>query len=341
MPVLSTGQLTLVDVAKRTNPDGSVARDIAELLSQQNDILEDVVWRPTNEVTAHTETIRTGLPSVYWRAYNQGVPRSKSTTAQVKEPVGMAEARNAIDAKLLELNGNSAAWRLTEDSPFVEAMGQEMAGKMFNGNVGVDGKSFSGLATRYSSTSAGNGNNVLLAGGSGADNASIYLVGWGESTVFGIYPKNSTAGLVYKDLGITDVIDANNNEYQAAKSLYQWDAGLVVKDWRYGLRIANIDMSDWLGVTGTQAWTSATHVLKLMVRALARIPNKNSCRLAFYCNRSVAEGLMVQAMDRSSSAVMSIQDSVNQFGQDVKQLMVLGVPVRIVDQLGIAETLVS
>lgn len=340
MATLASGQLTLVDIAKRTDSKGQALK-IAELLSQQNDILEDVVWRPSNELTSHKEGIRTGLPDIYWRGYNQGTPNSKSTTAQVVEPLAMAEARSHIDAKLLELNGNSASWRMTEEAPFVEAMGQGVAGKMFNGNVAVDAKTFSGLATRYSSTTAGNGNNVLLAGGSGADNASVYLVGWGENAVFGIYPKGTTAGLVMKDLGIDDVSDADGNPYQAAKTLYQWDCGLCVKDWRYAARIANIDMSDWLGVTGTQAWTSSTHVLKLMVKALARIPNKANCRLAFYANRSVAEGLMIQAMDRSSASVLSIQDSVNQFGQDIKQLTVLGVPVRIVDQLGIAETLVS
>lgn len=340
MATLASGQLTLVDIAKRTDSKGNALK-IAELLSQQNDILEDVVWRPSNELTSHKEGIRTGLPDIYWRGYNQGTPNAKSQTAQVVEPLAMAEARSHIDAKLLELNGNSASWRMTEEAPFVEAMGQGVAGKMFNGNVAVDPKTFSGLATRYSSTSAGNGNNVLLAGGSGADNASVYLVGWGENSVFGIYPKGSQAGLMMKDLGIDDVNDSDGNPYQAAKTLYQWDCGLCVKDWRYAGRIANIDMSDWLGVTGTQAWTSATHVLKLMVKLLARIPNKNNCRLAFYANRSVAEGLMIQAMDRSSASVLSIQDAVNQFGQEVKQLTVLGVPVRIVDQLGVAETLVS
>lgn len=340
MAVLSTGQLTLLDITKRMDSNGTPYK-IAELLSQQNDILEDIVWRPSNEMTSHKEGIRTGLPDIYWRSYNAGTPSSKSTTAQVSEPIAMAEARSHIDAKLLELNGNSATWRMTEESPFVEAMGQGVTGKFFTGNVATDPKTFSGLATRYSSTSAGNGNNVLLAGGSGADNASVYLVGWGENTAFGIYPKNGTAGLKMKDLGIDDVNDSDGNPYQAAKTLYNWDCGLCVKDWRYAARIANIDMSDWLGVTGTQAWTSATHVLKLMVKALARIPNKSNCRLAFYANRSVAEGLMVQAMDRSSSAVLSIQDAVNQFGQDVKQLTVLGVPVRIVDQLGNAETVVS
>ena len=175
MATLATGQLTLADWSKRTGPDGKIS-PIAELLSQQNDVLEDVVFMQANQPTSHVVAIRTGLPSVYWRAYNMGVPSSKSTTAQVTEPCAMLEARSHIDAKLLQLNNNSAAFRLSEESAFIEAMNQEMTGKIFNGNVGTDLKTFSGLATRYSSTTAGNGQNVILAGGSGSDNASMYLV---------------------------------------------------------------------------------------------------------------------------------------------------------------------
>lgn len=339
MPVLSTGQLTLADVSKRFNADGKVD-PVAELLSQQNDILEDAVFVEANQPTSHVSNVRTGLPAVYWRSYNQGVPSSKSTTAQVTEPCAMLEARSHIDAKLLQLNGNSAAWRLGEEAAFVEAMGQEMAAKMFNGNVGADLRTFSGFATRYSSTTAGNGQNVISAGGSGADNASMYLIGWGEQTVFCPFPKGSSAGLKQRDLGEESVQDASGGWYQAARSLFQWDAGLVVKDWRYAVRIANIDMSDWLGVTGTQALTASTNVVKLAVKALARIPNKNNCRLAFYANRSVYEGLMIQALDRSQN-VLKVEDAINQFGQDIKQLSILGVPCRLVDQLGVAETPVT
>lgn len=339
MATLSTGQLTLADYSKRLSPDGKID-PIAELLSQQNDILEDVVYKEANQPTSHVVTVRTGLPSVYWRQYNAGVPSSKSTTAQITEPCAMLEARSHIDAKLLQLNGNSAAFRLSEESPFIEAMSQEMVGKMFNGNVGSDLKTFSGLATRYSSTTAGNGGNVILGGGSGSDNASVYLVVWGEQTVFCTFPKGSRAGLSTRDLGEESVLDANNNYYQAARSLFQWDAGMVVKDWRYVVRIPNIDVSDWIGVTGTQAVTASTNLLKLMMRAIARIPNMNMGRPAFYCNRSVGEGLMIQALDKSNAA-LGIKDALTQFGQNIKQLEYMGVPVRIVDQLGIAETLVS
>lgn len=339
MAVLSTGQLTLADISKRMGPDGKVD-PVAELLSQQNDILEDIVMVESNEPTSHQVTVRTGLPAVYWRAYNQGVPSSKSTTAQVKEPIAMLEARSHIDAKLLTLNGNSAAFRLSEESPFIEAMGQEVAGKIFNGNVGSDLKTFTGLATRYSSTSAGNGGNVILAGGSGADNASVYLVVWGEQTVFATYPKGSRGGLQNRDLGEESVQDSNGNWYQAARSLFQQDIGLVVKDWRYVVRIANIDVSDWIGITGTQADTAATNLIKLLTRAIARIPNFNMGRAAFYANRSIREGLMIQAQSKSQT-VLSIEKATTQFGQNINQLSFLGIPFRGVDQLGIAETLVS
>lgn len=339
MATLSTGQLTLADITKRMSPDGKVD-PIAELLSQQNEILEDLMYVEANQPTSHVVTVRTGLPAVYWRQYNAGVPSSKSTSAQITEPCAMLEARSHIDAKLLTLNGNSAAFRMSEDSPFVEAMGQEMVGKLFNGNVGADLKTFSGLATRLSSTTAGNGNNVILAGGAGSDNASMYLVVWGDQTVFCTYPKGSKGGLSSRDLGEESVSDGNGGFYQAARSLYQWDSGLVVKDWRYAARIANIDVSDWIGVTASQASTASTNLVKLMMRAIARIPNKNMGRAAFYCNRSIQEGLMIQALEKSQNA-LGIKAAINQFGNSINQLEFQGIPVRCVDQLGIAETLVA
>lgn len=339
MATLSTGQLTLADYAKRLSPNGKID-PIAELLSQTNSILEDVVMVEANQPTSHVVTVRTGLPAVYWRQYNAGVPSSKSTTAQITEPCAMLEARSHIDSKLLNLNGNSAGFRLSEETPFIEAMGQEMTSKLFNGNVGVDLKTFSGLATRYSSTTAGNGGNVILGGGAGSDNASVYLVVWGEQTVFCPFPKGSRAGLSSRDLGEESVPDGSGGWYQAARSLFQWDAGLVVKDWRYVVRIPNIDISDWIGVTGSQASTAATNLIKLMMRAIARIPNFSMGRAAFYCNRSIQEGLMIQALEKSSSA-LGIKDALTQFGQTMKQLEFMGIPVRGVDQLSIAETLVS
>jgi hypothetical protein len=77
-----------------------------------------------------------------------------------------------------------------------------------------------------------------------------------------------------------------------------------------------------------------------MMRANARIPNLNMGRAAFYANRSIQEGLMIQALEKSSSA-LGIKPAMTQFGTQINQLEFMGIPVRGVDQLGIAETLVS
>ena len=133
MATLATTSLTLADWAKRLDPEGRVPV-VAELLSQSNQVLEDAVFVPGNLPTGHRVVIRTGLPQVYWRALNQGVPPSKSTTAQVDEACGMLEAFSEMDVDLAELNGNTEEFRLSEDIPFLEAMNQEMAQKLFYGN---------------------------------------------------------------------------------------------------------------------------------------------------------------------------------------------------------------
>jgi hypothetical protein len=326
MAVLSTGQLTLADHAKRLDPDGKVPA-IAELLSQTNEILEDMAFVPGNLPTGHRVVIRTGLPAVYYRALNQGVPTSKSQTAQVDEQIGMLEARSHIDAKLYALAEDKDAFRLSEDSAFIEAMNQAQAQGVFYGNPATDPRTYLGLATRYGAISgAGNAANVLDAGGTGTDNASIWLVGWGESTVFGIYPKGTQAGLAVRDLGEDDVLDANGNTYRAVKSLYQWDNGLVVKDWRYVVRIANIDISNLV------AESSAADLIKLMARAVDRLPSRGMCRPAFYMNRTLHSMLRIQAMNKTSN-VLTPEKGLNQFGQSDSWTSFDGIPLRKTDAL--------
>jgi hypothetical protein len=340
MATLSTSNLTLADWAKRTDPDGRVPV-IAELLSQSNEILEDCVFKEGNLPTGDRVVIRTGLPTVYWRALNQGIPNSKSTTAQVDEACGMLEARSEVDKDLAMLNGNTAQFRLSEDVAFLEAMNQTMATTLFYGNPALDPKQFLGLATRYSAlTGSGNSQNVITAGGSGSDNSSVYLVVWGDNTVYCPFPKGSSAGLMHEDLGEQTVYNSDGSRLQAYATRYQWKNGLVVKDWRYVVRICNIDISDLQASTGTQASNVSTQLVKCMNRALARIPNFGMGRAAFYMNRTIYSGLAIQAMDRSQN-VLAVQQGLSQFGTPQNWLSFLGVPCRRVDKILDTESVVS
>ena len=339
MATLSTSNLTLADWAKRSDPDGRVPI-VAELLSQSNEILDDCVFKEGNLPTGERVVIRTGLPGVYWRALNQGIPSTKSTTAQIDEACGILEARSEVDKDLAMLNGNTAQFRLSEDTAFLEAMNQTQAETLFYGNPGTDPKKFLGLAPRYSDLSADNSVNILSAGGSGSDNSSVYLVVWGDNTVYCPFPKGSKAGLTHEDLGEQTVYNSDGTRLQAFATRYQWKNGLVVKDWRYVVRICNIDVSDLLGVTGTQAGTAATSLVKLMARALYRIPNMAMGRAAFYMNRTVHSGMAISALDKSQS-VLNIQEGLSQFGSAQSYLTFLGVPLRKVDALLNTESVVS
>ena len=343
MTTLSTSNLTLADWAKRTDPDGRVPI-IAELLSQSNEILEDCVFKEGNLPTGERVVVRTGLPAVYWRALNQGIPSSKSTTAQVDEACGILEARSEVDKDLAMLNGNTAQFRLSEDTAFLEAMNQTQATTLFYGNPATDPKTFLGLAPRYSDIGAGapnNAQNILSAGGSDAtSNTSIYLVVWGDQTVYCPFPKGSKAGLIHEDLGEQTVYNADGTRLQAYATRYQWKNGLVVKDWRYVVRICNIDVNDLIGQTGTQAANVATNIIKLMARSLYRIPNMAMGKPAFYMNRTVHSGLSIAALDKSQY-VLKINEGLSQFGTPYSWLSFLGVPLRRVDAIVNTEAVVA
>lgn len=340
MALLSTNYLTLTDWAKRLDPQGKTAK-IVELLEQDNEMLQDMIWTQGNLPTGHRTTVRTSLPSVYWRRMNQGTPLSKSGTAQVDEHSAMLDAWSHIDVDEAELNGNTKEYRLSEQMAFVESMNQEMQQTVLYGS-NLNPEEFVGFMPRFSSLSAGNSEQILSAGGSGSDNTSILLVNWGADC-FGIFPKGSKAGLSHKDHGIqmiqTEDGSGNALRMEAYVDHWKWKAGLVVRDPRAVARIANIDVSDLVGLTGTQATTASTSIIKLMSRSIDRL-KKAGGKKAFYCNKTILSHLRVVALEKSSS-VLSVEEGLNQFGETIYTLKFLGIPVRCVDQFTNAEAVVS
>lgn len=329
---------TLFDWAKSIDPDGSPSA-MAEMLSQENQLIDAMMFKEGNLPTGERVTIRTGLPTTYWRQMNAGVPNSKATSAQVDEQCGQLTARSQIDASIARLNGNTPEFRLNESRAFIEAMGQELAQTMFYGSA-ANPEEFVGLANRYTATTDGNGDNILLAGGAGADNSSVWLLGLGENSIYGVFPKGTAAGLNHEDLGLGDAFDGSNNRFRAYMDYYEWNAGLVVKDWRYGVRIANIDVSELTGLSGAQELTDSTFLPKLMSRAIDRLPSLNNVKPVFCMNRTIASLMRAAALDKSNN-VVTIEEGLNQFGKTIMSMKFLGIPICICDAITNAESLVS
>lgn len=323
MATLADTHPTLLDLARRSDPDGTIA-DIVEILNQTNEILDDMVWIEGNLVTGHRTTIRSGLPTPTWRKMYGGVQPTKSRTVQVTDTTGMLEAYAEVDKALADLNGNTASWRLSEEKPHIEGMGQEVVQTLFYGNEGTEPEAFTGLSPRFNSLSASNAENIIDAGGTGTDNASIWLCIWGPSTGHGIVPKGSTAGLQMEDKGQVTIenIDGAGGRMEAYRSHYRWDAGLTIRDWRAFVRIANIDRSALTADASTGA-----NLPNLMFQAEERVMRSGG-RAAWYMDRSILTKLRQQSAAAVKTSTLTIENvggvRLSSFG---------GVPIRRVDAI--------
>jgi hypothetical protein len=340
MATLASSALTLGEWATRLDPGGKPAA-VIELLGQTNEMLTDMLWMQCNDGAGHKTTVRTGLPTATWRLLNYGVVKSKSTTAQVRDSTGMLEAYSEIDKALADLNGNTAEFRMGEDMAFIESMNQGMQGTIVYGNTTSTPERFTGLAPRFSSLSAPNGGNIVNAGGSSNTNTSIWLIGWGQNTCHGLFPKGSKAGLQVRDLGEVPLYDANNNTYQGYRTHFKWDCGLTVRDWRFVVRIANINVTAGAVTTSNLVNTLIAAVNKLpFVSAAGNSPPPGGTKpgqvnTAFYCNRTVRAALDIQAMAKTNN-FLTIET------RDSKPYTAFrGIPIRICDQITNAEANVS
>lgn len=325
MATLGTLSETLGSMAKRLDPEGRIDA-IVEMLTQTNEILEDMLWLEGNLPTGNKTTIRTGLPSVAWRLLNYGVPQGKSSTAQVVDTCGMLEAYAEVDKALADLNGNTAAYRLSEDRAFLEAMNQTMAQTLFYGNTAVNPERFLGLAPRFSVSSTDEkltGFNVLKGGGTGNTNTSIWLMCWGDLTVHGIIPKGSKAGFQHQDLGEQTLFDAAGNKYQGYRTHYKWDCGLTVRDWKYVVRGANVDVS-----TLKKDASSGADLIDLMTEMIEQLPNVNLGRPVFYVNRKIRSFLRRQIVNKTAGSTLTMENIAGK-----KVVSFDGIPVRRCDQL--------
>jgi len=337
MAALGSNMPTLLDIARIMDPNGNVGA-VAEIMQNYNDILEDIPWAQGNLPTGHQLNIRTSLPTPTFRLLNQGVVPAKSTTGQIVEGCAILEARNQIDKNVAELNGNTAAYRMSQDKGFIEGLSDGLADALIYGDISSDPEQFNGLASRYYSLSGETTSaQVIDAGGTGSDNTSIWLVGWAMDKVFGIFPKGSKAGLQHEDLGLQDVITSTTTgaTMRAYISWYQWMCGIAIADYRNVVRIANVDVSAL--ATASDTSDTSANLIKYMSMAIDYLPPGGGYRPVFYMNRATRSMLRVKLMDKTN-VHLSVNDVVGASGLSRKELQFMSIPCRRVDSILSTET---
>jgi hypothetical protein len=324
MATLGATFVDLIDVYKQQDGRGQFV-PVIEMLMEMNPMLEDAIAVECNKGTTHLHTVRSGLPDVTWGKLYQGIPNSKGKTSQVEDTTGFVEGLSTIDKRLLDLSTNEGAVRLSEAQAYLESMSQEVATKLIYGNSASDPEEFMGLAPRFNSLAAANGNQIIDAGGTGSDNTSVWFVTWGDNQCNLLYPKGTQAGVQREDMGKQRVTDGSGNAYYAMEEKFTWHVGLAVKDWRYVSRIANIDVSNMQG--GTVA------LYNFMRKAYYKLQNRRVAggNIVIYCNRDVLEALDALATNAGSTDNFVRLKPMEIEGREV--MTYRGIPIRETDAI--------
>lgn len=339
---MATGQfLNLIDLTTRLDGAGD-QMVVAEMLSQSNDIWDDIPMVEANEVFSHEISLRTSLPAGYWRGLNSGVPYGKSTTNKARFGMATLEIYSQVDKLLASAAKDVNAFRATEDRAFIEGMSQTMVQGIFYGNIQVNPAQFFGLSSFYNTVNpalAANSGNVIDAKGTGTSNSSIWLIGFGEGNIYGAYPQNTKAGLMVEDKGdMRAAYDNVGNPYEALTTWFCHRMSLIVHDWRQCARIANIDVTA-AGLAGPNAYD----LFAGLSQAVVKIPKLGktsgitktdaphdiggNTKSAFYVNRTIRYWLDVQGI-RNRNVLLSMNDAAGK-----AQIAFREIPIKVVDQL--------
>lgn len=332
MATIGTQYLNLLDYAKREAPGGGID-EIIEVLAASNPIIADANVMEGNLPTGHRSTQRSTQPSGSWRLLNYGVSPEKSTTEQRTDVCGILEAYSQLDVDVAKLNGNEARFRASEDNAFVAGMNSTVATALFYGNQNTDPEQMHGLSPRYNSLSGDYASQIINGGGSGSDNTSIWIITWGPRTCTLIYPRGSKAGLQNDDLGKQLVRDSSNRLYEAYVTKFQWKLGLALMDYRYVIRICNIDYSDLTA----DAASGADLLDKLLDAYYARptVDLGNMAKTFIYTNKAIAKFLHKQAQNKAN-VNLTIDSPA---GKPVVSF--LDAPIHVCDNITNAEAAVS
>lgn len=299
MATLSVLYPTLADIEKSKNADGSIA-PVIEMLAQMSPAVRLLYATECNNGTKHRHVIRTGIPSPTWTAFYETVQPSKSTRTQVEDTTGMLENWTQIDERLLKITKDKAAFRLQEATSVLEGFAQEIEQTIFYGNINSAPREFHGLAPRFNSTTAANGNQIVSAGGSGSDNTSIWFVTTGPTTCGLLYPQGTASGMERNDIGAETYQDSSGGLIRYVREQFSQHIGFYCADWRYISRVANIDVSNLS--TG-----SAADLFDKMITAYYKLQNRKgtmgftmngsqpiTIKPIIFCNTTIKEHLHKQ-----------------------------------------------
>ena len=293
----------LVTAARMTHNNEII--DVAEVLNETNDVIQDAHIQRANDITSHVVSRRTNLPTPTWNKVGNGWNAGTGLVNQVRETIGMLKSRYQCPEDVMKLQPDKAKFRAQQERPHIEAIGQEFVNTLMgNWSAGTltnnPPEEFPSLSERYSAYSsaaniasgAANASYVLNNGDSGQTNdTSIWFIQWGPGKVYLITPRNSDGtGIKKEDKGLTftagdNVTTTQGNQLWAYITEFSWDVGLCIEDMRCVKRLCNID-----SVVGQTNTVDEDNIIQIRNNF-----KYTSGTIYMYCNEQVYTQLQILA----------------------------------------------
>ncbi len=321
--------LTLMDLRATLMPDGSPVSSYAELLAKENEILDDIPWRAGNQLTGDIFFKRTAMPSAQVRKINQGFDSSKGAKESATETCVQIVSRMTVDMTELDLAPNPEQYLLSESKGHIEVMNEDVVTNFF---YGTDPEGIRGIAPRLSKLSH---SQVVNAGGTGNNLASVYIVKWDTEEITGIYPKNSKGGLEVFTKENEYVEDKDGKKFRAHITEWSWFVGLRVRDERYIARLCNIDRDVLLGDTDAAKEARQALFRKLIIMK-NKIHHPYQGRVVMYADPEIFNILEIAAWEKGNNNL-----TYSDVESDRRVLKFSGIPIKKNDAQSVAEKKVS
>ncbi len=340
MAIIGTTGITYRDLFKRLKGDGTWDSEIVELLLQENPILDDMVIREANDGSSDKVSIRTGIPTATWTAYYEGVQGSKGSSKQVKDTAGMVETKVEMDARLYDDTPAAKEEWMDEVAVHAEALNNGMADALFYGRIATEPRKFNGLINFYNAYQKATSNDDKVSShfvlnakstsqASTAMLRSIWIVGWNAKSIRCFYPKGSRGGMNRTEKIKVEMTDTAGGTYPGLRQYLRWTLGLSVRDFRYGARLANIQLDEMLDTSGVPDY------IELLRRMNARVKS-NGVNQVYYMDAATWENTETLLHRKTMGNAVSTKDIQERTTQTL-----FGRPVRICDALACNETAVA
>ena len=335
--------ISLRDIASGKLPDGTFDQSIVDMISETNPSLMDILWRVCNKGKEHIGTIRTGMPKRVWEVYYKGIPSSASSKKQVINACGTITSKASWDRRLLDAEkakGYADQFIADEVAAHGQTLGEGVAEALFYGNIADTPEGINGLAKTYAAygsiTSARDVSASYVINGKGTDTSvaalrSIFLVGWGQNSIHGLYPEGTSVGLNRGSIMDVPLADADGNTYPGQEQILSYGVGLNIADFRYGGRLCNLQIDKAFDTGAPDHWD-------LVMSLIARVKSGGGVNQRFYMSRRTWE-IVVRSLSKTTRVNAITFANVQQSASGLNSLF--GIPVALDDALETNESAVA